>query len=236
MKRTVILGSLALLLLLTERSFAFGVSPSRSEMLLPTNDTVTLVVDNPSNDLVGAKIEVTTREYDQDGVETNRPTDLFKVYPPMLVVPGKTTKAFRVKYVGPKDPKKAGSYRISVEEVKGELQAQKIGRVGMQIDYIRTNRSNLFVVPKDAKSVLQLDKIQRHGNKYEISFKSIGTGFFYATDCSIVLVGPKTRIKLKTLELDALSVPFTGDETRRIKIQLADSSQVITAAEIKCEK
>jgi len=137
--------------------FAFGVTNARAYQLSPMAQDFSPTGRGASQDFsiinnddrqMAVMVSVVNWEIDYDGVEINNPAKEFAVFPTEIIVPPRSTRTVRVRWIGDPAPSAELAYRLIVEEVLLKSRERVPGSaIFMALRYV----ASLYVVPPNVK-------------------------------------------------------------------------------------
>lgn len=158
-------------------------------------------VENDRNEPVTVTIKMTGRAVDPDGNETMAETEDFTVFPTEIILPPKSSRGVRVKWVGDPAPKTELSYRIVAEETPLNMRRDSPGAsVFLTVRYI----GSIYVVPKGAKAdiVVASARAVPGGSQLEVVLENKGTRHAIIDEPSLTVSSGSTSVTLDKVVVD----------------------------------
>ncbi|MFQ3619718.1 MAG: fimbria/pilus periplasmic chaperone [Spirochaetales bacterium] len=157
----------------------------------------TFRLTNPSNEPIALRIQVFTRDLNEEGREINQPADtLFTVYPSRVLLNPRAIQLVRVQWRGDPNPSRELAFRVVVEQLPVEFGESRSrgGAIRILTRYVGA----LYIVPDQAKPEIQIN-LQGIGTNKEgrkgvsLLVKNVGTAHTLLNDLKIELsLGSKT--------------------------------------------
>lgn len=183
-----------------------GILPGRSFTLIPISATLapkgygvatSFRVENESSNRIAFQISMTTRDMDENGVETNLPAgNLFTVFPPQGVVAPGQRQNVRVIWKGPQEITNELAFRIVAEELPVNFQPEiKESHIKLLVRYLGT----VYIRPKGVKPRLQtVSLVKATGNSatnnvYELTLNNTGGAHQGLRSCMLTVTGAKDQ-------------------------------------------
>lgn len=161
-------------------------------------------VENDRNEPVTVTIKMTGRAVDPDGNETMPETEDFTVFPTEIILPPKSSRGVRVKWVGDPAPKTELSYRIIAEETPLNMRRDSPGAsVFLTVRYI----GSVYVVPKGAKADIVVASARsvpggQGGAQLEVVLENKGTRHAIIDEPSLTVSSGSTNVTLDKVVVD----------------------------------
>lgn len=161
-------------------------------------------VENDRNEPVTVTIKMTGRTVDPDGNETMPETEDFTVFPTEIILPPKSSRGVRVKWVGDPAPKTELSYRIIAEETPLNMRRDSPGAsVFLTVRYI----GSVYVVPKGTKADIVVASARavpagQGGAQLEVVLENKGTRHAIIDEPSLTVSSGSTTVTLDKVVVD----------------------------------
>lgn len=161
-------------------------------------------VENDRNEPVTVTIKMTGRTVDPDGNEAMPETEDFTVFPTEIILPPKSSRGVRVKWVGDPAPKTELSYRIIAEETPLNMRRDSPGAsVFLTVRYI----GSVYVVPKGTKADIVVASARavpggQGGAQLEVVLENKGTRHAIIDEPSLTVSSGSTTVTLDKVVVD----------------------------------
>lgn len=208
----------AIVVLATPSARAFRFVPI-SATLAPNGAgaSATFTVENDGSERVALQAETLTREIDQFGVETRKPTKDLSVYPPQMSLQPGEKRNIRLTWAGDRDFQDERAYRLIVSQVPVDLKKEELSKPGGQIKFLLQYIASIYVAPAQAASKISVDGFELKSDKLKIVFKNSGSAHRVLTGARIFL---STSVESKAIDAASKAEPATSDTSSEAKIEL----------------
>jgi len=150
-------------------------------------------VTNTGDKPIAVQFNMTTREQNADGTESQKiADDSFMVYPPQAVIAPNKSQKVRVQWLGEQNPRKELAYRFIAEQVPVNLSKEKTTGVQM----VMTVVGSVYITPKGTAPKLSLNNLHRSGNRLAFSVKNSGTRHALLNNLKIDLSNQQQTVQL----------------------------------------
>jgi len=182
-------------------SYALNVVPFSGELDLNKQSSYKFHVSNPKQRESAVKISVQQWEFDENGVETRKPSNDLIVFPKRMLLEPKGERSVRVSFRPKNVPLQEKAYRIIVEEVpirdKQRLRHSKGSLITVLTRYVTA----FYVKPHNALSNIKVLESNLLDNGFSLRIRNEGNAHTHFIQPSLTIHQADKKLIINELDL-----------------------------------